>query len=939
MKTQCKKILTKINEDYVESRVYYTMYTLVFVVMCVSVFWYFIRTGKSFVEVSDGTAYDGLTQHYTFFSYYGRYLREIVFNVLRSHSLSIPTFDFNIGFGEDIVTTLSYYVMGDPFSFLAIFAPMKYAEYLYNALILLRIFLAGVSFSAYCRYHGQRSLYTLGGALIYVFSGTTLYSAVYHPYFMNPLIWMPLIFIAVDKILCKKNGGARQYVGILAIMGLSNFYFFYMSCLLIVIYTIFRYIMLHEQLKGKEVLAEMGKFIAYSIVGLGMSCVLFLPAMSNIMSSSRISGNTKVPLLYEPYYYIKFVGNFMSSTMGVHYERMGYTALALFAVSLLIIRSYGKPMNKTYKYLRNAFCMLVIFMCIPFFGSLFNGTGYPTNRFVFALTFLVSLIVTIMLPALFDAKLTEMRKLFVIGGVLTVFVLSISIIRTNKNMMALLCIWAVLAVILAKKTQLLDMGKKLISIFMVGILLFLNAFFTYCPMEENFVKNYLNKGDAFYEITDKSPAMVVPDEKNASRFDTEGASAYYRNAAIIAKKMGTSLYYSTCSKSVSDITNEMCLNNPLDFSNNNLQHRTYLDALMGVQYFVIKQGDNGKLPYGYDHLVKREKGYEVYTSRYTTGMAFTSDQWIDESTYEKMSVVQKQQALLQGVVTENDNGLAHAELSFGDRECKYQIKNIKGLNIEGDTIRVTDPGAELELSFEGTGQSECYVVFDNLQYEGTRKADNYTKQQIAKLSYEEQGDINNSKLYAAPSSAVVSASADQAKCALTVYGKTNQFYSGKSNFLLNMGYSDTAKNKIKLTFQQRGIFTFDKLSVVCQPMSDYERDMEQRQKHVVEDIKLGTNCLDASVEAEKDSMLVLVLPIKSGWKATVNGKETEIQHADGSFMAVKVTAGTNKVHLQYSNPYFVAGGVISIICWSGYLVAFVYDRRKKHKKVKGNTNE
>ncbi|MCI5640584.1 MAG: YfhO family protein [Lachnospiraceae bacterium] len=936
MKTKWKKILTKINEDYVESRVYYTMYTLVFSILCVGVYWYFIRTGKSFVD----TARDGLTQHYTFFAYYGRYLRNILYSVFVEHSLSsIPMFDYNIGFGDDIINTMSYYVMGDPFSFMSIFVSMNNAEIMYDAMIIFRIFMAGISFSLYCRYHNYCSMYTLVGTIIYVFSGTTLFSAIIHPYFTNPLIWLPLIFMAIDKILNKK-GGKLQYIFMIALAALSNFYFFYMICLIIVIYTIYRYFMVHDKIILKETVHEILSFLIYSICGIGMSFVLFFPALVNILSISRVSEGADVKLLYEPYYYLKLTTSFMTSTIGIYYERMGYTALALIAVIVLVKRSLTKNADENYKYLRNAFFMLVIFLCIPYIGSLFNGMGYSTNRYIFAMDFVVSLIVTIILPKLFDLTNKEVRILVVVNLLLFACIMFFDCLRTNRNLIAVGSFGVVIAVLLSYRIKALNLCNKVIALLMVCAMILSNAFFTYSPSDDNLVKDFLEKNEAINEISTNTPASLVSKGENeGARFDTEGLPGKYRNTPMILGQKGTSLYYSTCSKSVSSIMSEMYLNNTYEFINENLQHRTYLDALMGVQYFVIKQGDNGNLPYGYDHLVKREKGYEVYTSRYTTGMAFTSDQWIDESTYEKMSVMQKQQALLQGVVTDNDNGLAHAELSFGDRECKYQIKNIKGLKIEGDTIRVTDPGAELELSFEGMEQSECYVVFDNLQYEGTRKADNYTKQQIAKLSYEEQREINNSKLYATPSSAVVSASADQAKCALTVYGKTSQFYSGKSNFLLNMGYSDTAKNKIKLTFQQRGIFTFDKLSVVCQPMSDYERDMKQRQKHVVEDIKLGTNCLDASVEAEKDSMLVLVLPYKAGWKATVNGKEAEIQRADGSFMAVKVTAGTNKVHLQYSNPYFVAGGVISIICWSGYLVAFAFDRRKKNKKVKGNTNE
>ena len=70
--------------------------------------------------------------------YYGKYLRGIIKNIFIYHQFSIPLWDFSIGYGGDILTTLHYYVLGDPLTLLSIFVPMKYTEYLYIFLILLR---------------------------------------------------------------------------------------------------------------------------------------------------------------------------------------------------------------------------------------------------------------------------------------------------------------------------------------------------------------------------------------------------------------------------------------------------------------------------------------------------------------------------------------------------------------------------------------------------------------------------------------------------------------------------------------------------------------------------------------------------------------------------------------------------------------------------------
>ena len=90
-----------------------------------------------------------------------------------------------IGLGSDVLTTLHYYVIGDPLNLLSVFVPdEKYMELFYNTMVLVRIYLAGLAFSAYCRYHGQKPYSTLLGAMVYDFCFWVII-AVRHPYFFK----------------------------------------------------------------------------------------------------------------------------------------------------------------------------------------------------------------------------------------------------------------------------------------------------------------------------------------------------------------------------------------------------------------------------------------------------------------------------------------------------------------------------------------------------------------------------------------------------------------------------------------------------------------------------------------------------------------------------------------------------------------------------------
>lgn len=104
----------------------------------------FALNGQSFIQYGDT-----LKQHYPFLVYYGRWLRQAARCVLTG--AAVPTWDFSIGYGADIITTLSYYGLGDPLDLLAAFVPGRWTEQLLEGLIVLRLYLAGLAFMAFSR--------------------------------------------------------------------------------------------------------------------------------------------------------------------------------------------------------------------------------------------------------------------------------------------------------------------------------------------------------------------------------------------------------------------------------------------------------------------------------------------------------------------------------------------------------------------------------------------------------------------------------------------------------------------------------------------------------------------------------------------------------------------------------------------------------------------
>ena len=67
------------------------------------------------------------------------------------------------------------------------------------------------------------------------------------------------------------------------------------------------------------------------------------------------------------------------------------------------------------------------------------------------------------------------------------------------------------------------------------------------------------------------------------------------------------------------------------------------------------------------------------------------------------------------------------------------------------------------------------------------------------------------------------------------------------------------------------------------------------------------------VETEADGFLVLTDTYMPGWRATINGKSTEILRANYAFRAVRIPAGHHDVEFNYQPLSFQIGAYVSVI--------------------------
>lgn len=882
-------------------------YTGLFALACLLLCAVDLFYGRSLLYAGAGQSGDGLLQHFNALSYYGQWLRTILHNLLVEHRLEVPLWDLSIGLGGDVLTTLSYYVLGDPLCLLAVFFSADKTEILYNFLVILRLYLAGLAFLGYARHRGCTPFGALVGSIVYTFSFYSTVVAVLHPYYLNPLIYLPLLLWGIDNLLAGK--GRAGFVLAVFLAAVSNFYFFYMLTLVIGVYVVLAlWQKYHTAAAGwaKALGRDLGQGILCYLLGLGMAALLFLPSAAAVLSGNRVGGGASVPLVYEPIYYAKLIIAFVNASAD-YYSALGYTTVGVLAVLLL----FHTPLRR-HALLKLVFLLGAAGLCIPFVGHAMNGFGYVVNRWVWAFCFVVAYIVARMMPRLLRLRF---RWLVAAAAGLVVFALPTFYFRAQGNwekIKAAVLVCAVATVLLAaallagwylgRKRRRRGVQAALLMTLVLGGQ-FLNVFGFYAPCSGNDVANHAPAGTAWQMLTDgPASAVAALPEIGAVRYDTAGMDfgGVHPNAAMQHGVYGTAFYYSVANASTASFLADNEANVYTDYLYNDLDGRAWLEAMLGVRYVVIASGNTAALPWGYDTQVADDGTYAVYASDNALPLAYFYDAVYDANAYAGLTVPQKQQTALQAAVVDPAQlaatgvSVAQAQPQWSGSVSSCTLTPEAGITVEGNTITVTDPNAVLHLHTEAVQDCERYLAWENLWFWG----DDFTGITIS----------------------------DGTRSIRMMTASTNATrYAGIHDLAVNLGSRTTAQD-FTLSFDKPGRYTFDSLTILNQPMEPLAALTQARRAVPVSYAMQGNN-VTLTVENPTAGLVYLAVPYSTGWTARVDGNAAAVLQANGFGMAVALPAGSHTVEWHYTTPLLPAGAAITVICWALFLLGLLRRRR------------
>lgn len=933
---------------------------------------------------------DGWDQHYPALIYYSRWLRTIAKELLVHHRLSVPTYSFSIGYGADILTTLSYYVIGDPFTIFSALVPVRYIRWYYDGMIVFRAWASGAAFLMFLDYMRRRSAKTGAGnvsrtamiaaALIYSLNGFAIVG-MKHPYFLNPIIWFPLLLLGVEKILDGK--GPLPFIFAVFLASVSNFYFLYMLCILTLAYAIWKTILRFPRGQRKEGARKFAVIAGSALTGLAMSMLILLPTVIAFTQTGRVEETPGFPLHYTLYHYQTFLRSFLTGHSGSgKYTNIGCTGLGLTATALLFT-DRGR-----FRRLKAAFIVLTVMLMVPAAGYAMNGFSYATNRWIWAYCLLLCYIIAVEWERFYTAPAGS--RLFALAVIAAAAVYAVLVPRSGKTdtFLSLAVAAAALAAgsigvpgiknrgahrRLAQGLLILLVLTNLIANVQLGSnpVISKKNLSQYIPWKETEVKNLRYASDyAVKKLDDGSEGFFRLSEFQRDR---ENQSLY--------SGMHTLQYYWSLDSRWT--TQFMAENGITDTSMGqdlrSLDSRTDLQELANVKYHV-----NQMVPYGYEEVGSAGNDRKIYQNQYALPFGYTYDRWIPEKVFQDLSMAQKGEAMLQGIVLpeeyapaeesekakesesqeseskgseseeseskessdsgqETEISLPETKLTLDAQEIPAQLTAGENVEISGSTYTVKKDNASVTLTFDGLPNSETYVLVSGLTYQ-----DQNPRAAVSEKKWESMDPMDRAILLSKARGFRLaekltisfqdnaSGQTDHAdSITLDTATKESRYYQGRKDFLINLGYTEDAQNQITVQFGEKGKYHIDSLTVVCRPMDHYAEEVSALKQDTLQNVDLHENAIFATNEVTGDitlsqaKYLLVTIPYSKGWSAEVDGEPVQVLRANTMFSAVYLTPGQHHVVFRYHTPGLRAGLLLTALGWAIFVVLGILRRKRR----------
>lgn len=827
---------------------------------------------------------DALSQYLYTLIYLGEWLRDGVGTLFSEGCFSFPMWDMSIGMGQDVITTLHYYGFTDPLSLFSVFFNKNNTWVLFEIIQFLKIFGAGIVFAKWCFYHKKPESAVLLGTCVYIFCGWTTVLGLQFIQFLTPLFYFPLILLGVDKIYKEKK--YIFFIVSLALAAITNFYFLYMLCFFTFFYIVWGYFVYVKSYTVKHILVYVGKFMGSALLAMGIAAVVLLPIFGVVLQSQRINSGYVTEMVFDLIYYVSLPSNLLSFNSG-----FGIAAVAFFAI-------YFMCKDKQKRSLLAILVFFAVMLCIPFMQKAVNGFSYVSERWGWAWVIFGAYLCVLYYDKLLNVEKRDRVVLLVLLGMLVG--LKMLVLREIDSSLVGITLTGVVVCLLYGRHFTAGMRGKLVITIALGTAV-LGAWEVYnskthSMRSENYVA-FTDIADAAYN-THQGMAYKSIDQEGYRMATTYDATFSEANVGLVLGSHGISHSFSLTPGVIPGFYSELWLNAYNDFNYEGFESKAELNALFSVKYIVGDEKD--EFPSFYEKKVKYENGDVLWENKAVLPLTYAYDTCYLLADFDKLEPEDKQAVMLQAAVVDKCN-LPTVALNDNNEQKAFTVKAMDNVVIKDNGIGVFEKDAVLELTYSGTAGRETYFKMSDIEFIGDAEyAD------ITLMSGDDTVDFS-------------------------VLPRTYYLSSGKDDFMCNLGYSDDARNSIKIVFHMPGSYRFDKMEIIEQDIDEVYEKVSLLAKSGLEDYSIIRNSIKGDIKLNEDKILCVAVPYSEGWTCYVNGVKQPVLKVNQSMLGVFLEKGEYSVEFKYITPLLVPG--VSVTCASIVVLILLVLYEKKKRRI------
>lgn len=837
---------------------------------------------------------DGWGQHYVALQYIRDFQHKIVNGILHGNLFQIPHFWYTLGQGADPLTTLNAYDFLDPISWISVALFPNRLTRSYKLMIWIKIFLSGEAFCLYTNYIKKTDSWrTAMGGLLYSFSNIEYF--FYFPNFMHGCYLFPVILWAIEILMQENRKAPLAAVTFYSL--LTNYYFFYSNVILSMLYLCIR--LLCKKSRAIENIRICRNVCASYLVGGLLSGFVLFPTVHAFLNNYRIGLTTGYieSLIWYPMNFYKqlFVHLGRFHGMFSYLTVIGGIPLGLICLFLLIMQR-----GNQWKAMKIATVSSLLIMCIPLCGRVLNGFAYAANRWSYPFALAVAMIYVGLGDTLYKLEKTKLTALTMM--VIIYMCVAHSIDGNSSDgysydvllLLTVLVLWAINTVPVFKAHGNLILGELTILSVVVGICVISS------PAYGNFVKQFVTVDglNAYFTTPSISKVRGSANQKEFYRVEKREANL---NVECANQVRGTTFWWSIMDKNFQRYCTDLQLNTlAMNCELRGLDGRRALLDLAGVKYYTTDLKDNEGVPVGYKKI-----GEGLYENTRYLGSAFLYENSILRKDALKMNPLNRQEAMLQGVVT--DAKIPNIKTIRPKKRMTslpYRLET-KDVNLTKNRISVKKEKGALILHFKKPMKGELYLWMNGLKIEEVDKS-------MSSFIFATSSDI-----WCRGQKKEDLRVSDYEKTA-TALSSYNYWYAPRDGVTYYLGKSKEGYESVKIVFAKPAEYTYKSIDV-------YENDTEKYMEDISKltpcrSISIGNDTVSGNVECTGNEMLFLSIPCSTGWSAEVDGEKTSIVKANGMYMAIPLTPGKHHIQLKYSTPWLRAGILTSLMTFIGILI-------------------